>query len=374
VLPVVDSAWASGGAGHDKHAALAWRIVGPEATPVAIDDATAAWLDALDDETLAPLKGAAVEVAYAYDITTDRVRCLGANLGRNYGQSPSEFAGSADYVRVEGATVTVVDLKTGLSEVPHPSRNAQLRALAFMVARWHAADVARVGILHAPEGRTPWWSWATFDAFELATIGAELRTLAERVEFARRDVEAGKTPRLVVGEHCNNCPARFGCPARVAMAQRLAGEPEAVVMDLKAMLTPESAALALARWKAAKKAVDEVGQALHAYAKESPIPLGDGRVWGPVESQREVIDADRAWPVLVAKYGANTALKAMSLDTSKAGLERMARVVRGTASGKAPTLKAITAEALDALRAAGAVSTKTTTTYEERQVALPEPK
>ena len=373
VLPVVDAAWGAGDKGTERHAALAAVIVGTEQNPPA---EVVAWLDALNDDpaTLAPLRGAAPELAYGYTPSTGVARLIGSNVGRNYNAAPGELAGSADYVLVADSAVTVVDLKTGMGDVPHPSRNAQLRFLALAAARWHGVETARVGILHAPDGRAPWWSWATVDAFELETIALELRTLAERIGYARNDVEKGRTPRLTVGEHCTYCPARHGCPARVAMAQRLAGEPEKVVLDLKAMLTPESAALALARWQAATKALAEVGAALHAYASESPIALGDGRVWGPVTSEREVIDADKAWPVLVAKYGANTAREAMSLDTSKAGLERMARVVRETSSGKAPTLKALTTEALEALRAAGAVTTKKQTRFEEHAIALVEGK
>lgn len=373
-LPVVDSAWASGDAGNDKHAALAAFVVGDDAAARNATPEAIAWVKTLEPETLAPIMGAVPEIAYGYTPATGVARLIGTNVGRNYNAGPGEFAGSADYVLVTEGLVTVVDLKTGMTDVPHPARNAQLRFLALAAARWHGVESARVGILHAPEGRTPWWSWATLDAFELEAVAVELRTLAERIGYARNDVAKGKTPRLVVGEHCAFCPARFACPARVAMAQRLAGEPEKVVLDLKAMLTPESAALALARWKAAMKALQEVGAALHAYASETPIPLGDGRVWGPVVSEREVIDADKAWPVLVAKYGANTAREAMSLDTSKAGLERMARVVRETASGKPPTLKALTTEALEALRAAGAVRMKKRTEFEEHAIALVEGK
>ena len=370
VLPLVDSAWSAGDAGTDKHAALAAAIVGTEQHP---SPDVVAWLDTLNDDpaTLAPIRGAAPELAYGYTPATGIARLIGSNVGRTYNAAPGEFAGSADYVLVADNAVTVVDLKTGMGDVPHPSRNAQLRFLALAAARWHGVESARVGILHALEGRTPWWSWATLDAFELEAIAVELRTLAERIGYARNDVAKGKTPRLTVGEHCNFCPARHGCPARVAMAQRLAGEPERVVLDLKAMLTPESASLALARWQAATKALQEVGAALHAYASESPIPLGDGRVWGPVVSEREVIDADRAWPVLVAKFGANAAREAMSLDTSRAGLERMARALRGNAVFKV-TLKALTTEALDALRAAGAVTTKKQTKFEEHAVSLGE--
>lgn len=372
VLPVVDSAWATGEAGHDKHDALAGNLRDPSFK--APTSELAAWLErVMEAAGELNIIGTRDEVAYAYDVTTGAARLLGERMGRNYHQRPSEFAGSADYVRVEAGRVVVVDLKTGMGETPHPSRNAQLRALAMMAARVHGVAAARVGLLLAPEGQEPRWQWADMDAFELEAVAVELRTLAERIEYARRDVEAGKTPRLTVGEHCAHCPARFGCPARVAMAQRLAGEPEAVVLDLKAMLTPESAALALARWKAARKALDEVGAALHAYAKESPITVGDGRVWGPVETEREEIDADTAWPVLVARYGAEAARAAMTLDTSKAGVERMARVVRELPGSGKPTIKSLMTEALDVLRKAGAVSVKVTTRYEERQAALPTP-
>lgn len=371
VLPVVDSAWATGEAGHDKHEALAAWLRHPISV-TDLGDALTPWLEGVVEATAElRLPGTRDEVAYAYDVTTDAARLLGERLGRAYHQRPSEFAGSADYVRVEAGRVVVVDLKTGMGETPHPSRNAQLRFLAMAAARVHGVAVARVGLLLAPEGQEPRWQWADMDAFELEAVAVELRTLAERIGWAREAVEAGKTPRLTVGEHCAHCPARFGCPARVAMAQRLAGEPEAVVLDLKAMLTPESASLALARWKAARKALDEVGAALHAYAKESPIAVGDGRVWGPVETEREEIDADTAWPVLVARYGAEAARAAMTLDTSKAGVERMARVVRELPDSGKPTIKSVTTEALDALRKAGAVKTKTTTRYEERQAALP---
>ena len=371
VLPVVDAAWGAGDKGTERHALLAAFVTGSStngASAEALD-----WLEALDSDTLLPIMGAAPELAYGYTPATGVARLIGANVGRAYNAAPGEFVGSADYVLVADNAVTVVDLKTGLGDVPHPARNAQLRFLALAAARWHGVESARVGILHAPDGRTPWWSWATFDAFELEAIAVELRTLAERIGYARNDVERGRTPRLTVGEHCTYCPARHGCPARVAMAQRLAGEPEKVVLDLKAMLTPESASLALARWQAATKALAEVGAALHAYASESPVALGDGRVWGPVTSEREVIDADKAWPVLVAKFGANAAREAMSLDTSKAGIERMARALRDTLANKA-TIKALTTEALEALRAAGAVATKKQTRFEEHAVVLTEGK
>lgn len=376
VMPVVDSEWASGEAGREKHQQLADYLTAPPS-----DAPLTPWLDSVAEHA-AELRhpDTVSELALAYDVATGRARVLGRNLGRHYPETaPTEFYGAFDYVRLDPGEVLVVDLKTGMAEVPHPARNAQLRFGALAAARYHGVDSARGGILHAPEGRTPWWSWAEFDAFELEVIAAEMKSLADRIGYARNDYRRGKTPRLRVGEHCGYCPARYGCPARVAMAQRLAGEPEKVVLDLKAMLTPESAALVLDRWQAATKALQEVGSALYAYATENPIPLGDGRVWGPRTSEREVIDAEKAWPVLVEKYGAEVARKAMSLDTSKAGVSRAMQLLRESVRGAAErpagvgpgkvTIKALNEDALAALRAAGCMTRKTTKTFETYAVA-----
>lgn len=379
VMPVIDSEWAAGEAGREKHAALQDHL--GEASG-AQTDAMWSWLESVMEHAEQLRDPATVsELALAYDVVTGKGRLLGRNLGRNYPETkPTEFYGAFDYVRPSEGEVTVIDLKTGMGEVPHPARNAQLRFGALAAARWFGVDSARVGILHAPEGRTPWWTWATLDAFELEVVATEMKSLADRIGYARNDYQRGKTPQLRVGEHCGFCPARYGCPARVAMAQRLAGEPEKVVLDIKAMLTPETAAMALERWHAASKAMQEVGAALHAYAAETPIPLGDGRVWGPVTSEREVIDAEKAWPVLVEKYGVEVARKAMSLDTSKAGIDRAMKALReslrgaterpaGIGAGKI-TIKGLNEDALKALREAGCMTKKTTKTFDSYAVGV----
>lgn len=386
-LSVVDTAFEAGESGNARHRALALHLAG---MPLAdVPEHAQAWLSELEETDLAPLAGAASEVSYALDSVTGKGRVLGVNLGHletSRLREPSEFVGVVDYVRLEreADTVTVVDLKTGQAETPHPSRNRQLRFLAAAAARAYGVGTARVGVLHAAEGRRAWWAWATFDAFELSAIVEEMKQLAKYILWAREAVARNQTPRLTVGEHCNTCPARHGCPARVAMAKRLAGEPEAVVMDLKAMLTPENAGLAYQRWRAAKKAIDEVGSALYAYAKDLPISLGDGRVWGPRTTEREVIDAEKARLVLEGRYGSAIARAAMTLETSKAGVDRAMHQLRESARGAAErpkgmpeagkvTIKRLNEEALSALREAGAVTTKQHTEHEEYQAALPPP-
>ena len=67
-LGVVDSAWASGTLGNEKHAALA-RLIEPavvDAEPLSQD--TLDWASSLSAEVLAPLEGATTEAAYAYGL------------------------------------------------------------------------------------------------------------------------------------------------------------------------------------------------------------------------------------------------------------------------------------------------------------------
>lgn len=361
VLPGVSTAWASGEAGRERHAELARHVAG-EAIK-----APSSWLAALLEygDDLAPLRGCRDEVAYAWDLESGEARELGQRLERAYESvCATEYYGTADYVRVSDGHVVVVDLKTGMSEVPHPTRNAQLRFLALAACRAHGLEAARVGILHAPEGRAPWWQWADLDAFELEVVAEDLRALHRRLEAGAKAVEAGEAPRLTLGEHCNWCPARYSCPARTAMARAMGQAPDDFAAALKASLEDDATAGdVLARWRAAKKIVEEVGAALHARAAERPIFVEAGQVWGPRESTREVIDGEAAWPVLVGLLGVEGARQAMTLATSRAGVERGVKHAKaeGVMSG---TIKAGVAQALDALRAAGAVAQKSRTEYE----------
>jgi hypothetical protein len=362
VLPQVYTRWAAGEDGGARHEALERRVGGvvQDETPEVRE-----WLASIDDETLAPLVDSGSEVTFSWRPDTGEARLVGSHLERAYPEEDGVIFGTADYcssIDLADDWVEVADLKTGNGDVEPVGRNAQLRFLAMAAARWGEVSKARIGILHATGERT-WWEWADLDAFELENVAVELRRLTKRIGQARDDVAAGRMPHLTVGEHCRWCAARHGCPARVAMAQRLAGEPEAVVRNLKALLTPETAKLALDRWRAASAALKEVGSALYAYAAEAPIPLGDGRVWGPVTSYRQTIDAAKAWPVLVGLWGADAARAAMRLETSKAGIGRGLEVAGG-AGPKAARLRSV----MDALDAAGAVGSKAVTEYEEHEV------
>lgn len=360
-LGQVDTAWAAGEAGNEKHRALDAIVSGGD--PGEVSGVTKDWLMGLDDADLAQLLGLQPEVTLTWDHQRDAGRVLGQRLERAYSMAgAAEYVGTADYLRVAGGVATVVDLKTGQGDVPAPARNAQLRMLALAACRAHGVSSARVGILHAPEGRTAWWTWADVDAFELEVIAGELRRLAERIGWARQADAKGRTPYLVLGEHCTYCPARFACPARTAMARALTSE--TLAEDWKRGLDDDATAAAtLARWKAAQKVLAEVGAALHARAKERPIALGNGEVWGPRTTTREVIDAEKAWMPLASLLGDAGARAAMTLDTSRAGIERGVKAAKA-AGVVVGSVKATVDQALGIIRAAGAVERKERVEYE----------
>jgi len=359
VLPRVPESTEASSDGTRLHEVLAARVAylrGEAADgPVATED-EADWSDIVLEHH--PwLTSHVSEVAYAYD-ADGRGRLLGRNLGRAYDVGPTEIAGTADYVRVDEAAgvVEVADLKTGRADVTHPSENLQLALLALSVASWHGVTMVRVGILAAPMGSTPWVTWHELGPLDLLHAAARIRRLVEAVEAAKT------TPKYGVGGWCGYCPARRACPTQTAMLRRLAVDPQAVAEDIATgIVTPDVARIAYQRYRAVKAAMAQVEAQLHAWAKESGgIPLGTGRGWGPRESQRAVIDVEVAWPELVRRYGVEAAREMMTMRTSKTAIGRVASRLAPRGQ-KADAAKA----ALALLTAAGAVTTKTVTEFEE---------
>jgi hypothetical protein len=90
-----------------------------------------------------------------------------------------------------------------------------------------------------------------------------------------------------------------------------------------------------------------------------------------VVSEREVIDAEAAWLVLAERLGPDGARAAMTLETSKAGVERGVRAAK-KAGVMAGTIRVNVGSVMVALHEAGAVTTKTTERYEAHTAGLTE--
>lgn len=328
-LPVVDSELEAGHEGTELHDLLMRHIVG-ERSPDELQQSHP-WLDGVLEAVGDRLQGAAVEVAYGWDTATGEARLYGSRIGRNYPPRPeSMLVGTADYVMTgpRGDASLVVDLKTGLADAPPVQRLQQMRFLALAVSTW-AADgrPVQTAILHAPrDGRRPWWEWGPrYDALDLVEVADTFRAMSARIGYARKDVAAGKTPRLTVGAHCTYCPARLRCPAQVEGIKLWAGEPVEVARDIERNLTVETAGYAWARVEAAEAQVKAAKSALYAFASQQPFPLSDGRIVGKHRAKgRDDVDAEQAWPLLMERYGVEAARMAMTLKTSRTGLRKAA--------------------------------------------------
>ena len=332
------------------------------------------WLD--DVEALAraeKLDQYAQEVALGYRAAWGEARIIGYDTGRNYGDLwPDEVVGGADYLRqLDNGVVSVVDLKTGRGEVEPPATNYQLITLALAASRaWGTTGGAYLGILKAPEGQEPRLMWATVSQKVLEQHDTRLDEWFNRLLGARNAV-AFKTPvpHIVPSSHCRYCPARGACPAQSVTLTR-AGTHETRPTfreSWRAALARGDAAAVWTVRQTLRGEVEALDNALREAAKAGPLDIGEGRTYGWRTVERASIDAEKAWDTLASAYGLEVARAAMTLETSKAGVERAMRlaVERAKAEGRKLTLKAAVSLAMDELKAAGAVETKTTERCEE---------
>jgi hypothetical protein len=166
------------------------------------------------------------------------------------------------------STLWIVDWKTGAEEHVQPvDRNWQLRGAAVLAARWTGARRVIPAICYVNagecaeavrEGRVYTGRWevgAPLDAAALDAAEAEMRVVLARArgecdgepasnpagEPAAEDGDAAavrlpvarahgagprrslSAPRLILGPHCDHCPARGACPALAAEAVTLLG-------------------------------------------------------------------------------------------------------------------------------------------------------
>lgn len=310
------------------------------------------------------------EVALAYDVETEGVRHLGNNIGRNYGpRGPNEMFLSIDVLGVTPELVHVGDYKTGRGPITPAARNWQLRVAALAACRWLGRSAVKVALVRLNEAGEARWEVASFDEWDLDSFAADLRVLAQRIATEKERMAAGEAARVVLGEHCKYCPAFVSCPAQTALVRRATEAPGEMAHDIKALLTPETASRAFERIRLVQASIKEVWKALFAYAHDNPIQLSDGTVFGPVEVSKEELDAGAVRAVLAAHYGSDIADKACTFDTSKAGVERAMRVVyeQRKQAGAKVTLKALNAEALEAVRVAGGARVRVTSEVKEHR-------
>ena len=301
------------------------------------------------------------EAAYVLDSKSGRVRFLGENIGRKYPDrdSPDEIFLTIDLA----GPGRICDYKFhGFESHTMPAdKNPQLAAAAYCVARIQGVNEITASLLHIGSDGHVREESAVLDYFDLDSFLVGLRSTITRVRQAEAEIAAGRTPEVTRGEWCRYCHAASCCPSVTALVRAIASAPIAQTADeVYAMLTPQLAGKAYRRLREVQDVLKQVASALHMYADEFPIDLGDGTVYGPVTSDRESIDARVARKVLADKFGPETAEAACDFETSKAAITRALQGVQRAKKevGEKVTLRSIQEETLDAIRASGGIEMK----------------
>jgi hypothetical protein len=264
------------------------------------------------------------EVAIIYNVAGDvaRVHSQGGRIIPPSGH----LAGTADLLEVRGEREGLVirDYKTGRRqrETLDPETDPQLRAYALFAARAYGARSATIEIAHVDEERI-WVVSARLDALELDMARDEIVSMLRGLAMV-----TGPT----VGEHCRYCPILASCPTTLDTLSTIRSEGQAypVVTQLAEIKGPEHLASLHRRLKMVENAVPKLRAILRESAMAiGPVEVEPGLWYGLVtEDGRERIDlaASGAADIVQKHLGDAKAWgDAVSLETSKAALERAAR-------------------------------------------------
>ena len=292
------------------------------------------------------------EVSFAYDWAAGEARELGRGLNRNYGPlGPTEIALTVDVFGVsQDLRCYVGDYKSGWGDVTAAQENPQIRLGMLAACRHYGRDGGVVEILRVREGSI-WRDTAELDVFDLAEEEERCKATMEQVEMWQLAREQGATPDTNPGGHCRYCRSFSACPSQKALALEL--QDGSMALEVEASwaggLTPTHAPEAYRKYLQAKALVSRMKDILFAYAKEHPIDLGDGKVFGEKQTRgNEKLDGGTAYAQIIRLYGHAIAEQATKKTTTKAA-------IRGALRGVADedSLAERERKALQAIRDAG---------------------
>jgi hypothetical protein len=313
----------------------------------ALADAPAEHREALAqiDTTRLPLdpKRWTPEISYAYGPESDTARELARGDGsRNYPTEPLLF-GTADLVGLTDEAVIIIDWKGPHATLTPAKDNWQLKGYGLAAARAYGRQKA-IGILaRILDNGLPFFDAAEYGMFELDSAAEAIRALWVKLK-------AGIAGEPHEGEWCKWCPAFAACPAKVSLAVALgAGAPGFAHLD------QNTAKAVYERSKSARAVLDRVDAALEDFARQHPIDLGNGFIYGEKLQPKESLDPLLSEPVLRAA-GLQGAIQTIPRLTKDA-LEDEVRKQLATSGAKRGTLGKTVSSVLAALRGCGAATT-----------------
>lgn len=355
--------------------------VGRDEALLAVEDIDVRAICEAIDLSQLPVDGVAyaAEVAFAYDLATDRGRELGRDIGRSYDLRPGEVPGTADVIGLtdDNEAVIVYDYKSSGWHVTPAQRNLQLGFLALAACRAYGRKRAHVAIIGLSDPEKPTfdrWEWGEL---ELDVWAGEIGNLFDVVLAQRaawRGEADGASVALTVGNHCKYCQARRRCSAWTSMITALARDPRAELVDLSApaALDDDQVARAWRRLVDLKKILEVAETVLKGYVSmHGVVDLGEGRALASVLVERESVVGNVARELLEQLHGKDIAALASEWKVSKKSIEDAMRKVvqdRQIAAGKGAKripLAPVVREVLDELAARGGLLVATTPSVKE---------
>ncbi|MDE3023173.1 MAG: DUF2800 domain-containing protein [Pseudomonadota bacterium] len=218
---------------------------------------------------------------------------------------PADMFGTADFMVVQGSTLTVVDLKYGQGVRVSAVGNPQLKYYALGALYALPDDIGirkiRVGIVQPRALGYQAPDWVEYDILELLEWSVEL---IERAEIAMQP-----TAEVNPGTWCKFCPASGLCPAQADKALRAAQDlfsvEEASVSEVAlpaiAALTPVELSSLLDNAKLIEAWIAAARSAATALLTVDPESV-PGYEMGPKRGTREWVGNDSAHEMLIG-YG-----------------------------------------------------------------------
>jgi RecB family exonuclease len=300
--------------------------VGRDAALAEVDEQWRPFCESIELAQLADRITLSTEVALSYNWRTDTARVLEVLDHRAYEVDPdAEIPLTIDLAGFADGTVYSGDYKGPHAWLPEPEQSVQLGLAALALARLHDAWSARVEYIRLRDDGTTRRFGATLDAFGLEAAADRIRTTMATVAELRGMIANGHVPNVTEGPWCRYCPARQHCPAKTALIRSVITD-TARSIPYDYPITPENAGAAYALWRRARDAMSALEKALHVYARDTAIPVGeepDGsmRFFGRLEREgREELDGAIAYQVIAERYGAEEAAKTVTMEVTKSAI------------------------------------------------------
>jgi hypothetical protein len=159
-----------------------------------------------------------------------------------------------------------------------------------------------VWLIHIHDDGTHTKKEHTLTSAELDHAAKEVARVSGVVKELRQLVASGGTPSVNEGPHCDFCPAKLACPAKVGLIKLIAAAPERAVdllqigtpsplagddvkQQVLSLLTKENAAQAYAVARRISRVSGKIMSAIAAYASADPI---DGHLVLPTGAMNTV--------------------------------------------------------------------------------------